>query len=88
MKRRRYKTDEIIEILREVDASGNLAEVCRKHGIAKTTIYAWKARYGGMNVQDAKRLKELEQENAKLKRLLGESELDKAALKELLGRKW
>jgi putative transposase len=88
MKKKRYTTEQIIGVLREVDASGNMSDVCRKHGIAKTTIYAWKARFGDMSVPDAKRLMELEQENAKLKRLLGEAELDKAALKDLLGRKW
>lgn len=88
MKRKKYTTEQIIGILREVDATGNLSEVCRQHGIAKTTIYGWKAKYGGMNVPDAKRLKELELENAKLKCLLGEAALDNAALKDLLGRKW
>lgn len=88
MKKKRYTTEQIISILKECEASGNVSEVCRKHGIAPTTYYGWKAKYGGMQIPDAKRLKELELENAKLKRMLGEAELDKAALKDLLGRKW
>lgn len=77
-----------VGILREAEAGGNTAEICRKHGVSPSTFYAWKAKYGGMDVSDAKRLKELEQENARLKRLLAESALDNAALKDLLGRKW
>ena len=88
MKKKKYTTEQIIGILKEADASGNVSEICRKHGIANTTYYGWKAKYGNMEIADAKRLKELELENAKLKRLLGEAELDKAALKDLLGRKW
>lgn len=88
MKKKKYTTEQIIGILKEADASGNVSEICRKHGIANTTYYGWKAKYGNMEIPDAKRLKELELENAKLKRLLGEAELDKAALKDLLGRKW
>lgn len=88
MKKRKYTTEQIIGILKEADAGGNVSEVCRKHGIANTTYYGWKAKYGNMEIPDAKRLKELESENAKLKRLLGEAALDTAALKDLLGRKW
>lgn len=88
MKKRKYTTEQIILILKECDASGNVSEVCRKHGVATTTYYGWKAKYGGMNVPDAKRLKELELENARLKRLLADAALDNAALKDLLGRKW
>jgi len=65
-----------------------MADVCRKHGVSTATFYAWKAKYGGMEVSDAKRLKALEDENAKLKRLLADAMLDKAALKDPLGRKW
>lgn len=88
MKKKRYSTEQMISILKECEAAGSVSEVCRKHGIAPTTFYSWKAKYGGMQVPDAKRLKELEAENAKLKRLLGEAALDNAALKDLLGRKW
>ena len=65
-----------------------VAELLRKHGISEATFYNWKAKYGGMTVSEAKRLKELETENARLKKLLAEAELDKSALKELLSRKW
>jgi len=88
MKKKQYSTTQIVGILREAEAGGNTAEICRKHGVSPSTFYAWKAKYGGMDVSDAKRLKELEQENARLKRLLAESALDNAALKDLLGRKW
>ena len=66
----------------------SLRELCRRHGISTATFYAWKAKFGGMEVSDAKRLKALEEENARLKRLLAESMLDQAALKDLLSRKW
>ncbi len=88
MKKKQYSTTQIVGILREAEAGGNTAEICRKHGVSPSTFYAWKAKYGGMDVSDAKRLKELELENARLKRLLAESALDNAALKDLLGRKW
>jgi putative transposase len=88
MKKKQYSTTQIVGILREAEAGGNTAEICRKHGVSPSTFYAWKAKYGGMDVSEAKRLKELEQENARLKRLLAESALDNAALKDLLGRKW
>jgi putative transposase len=88
MRKKQYSTTQIVGILREAEAGGNTAEICRKHGVSPSTFYAWKAKYGGMDVSDAKRLKELEQENARLKRLLAESALDNAALKDLLGRKW
>ena len=88
MKKKRYTTEQIISILKECDASGNVSEVCRKHGVATTTYYGWKAKYGGMEIPDAKRLKELEMENSRLKRLLADAALDNAALKDLLGRKW
>jgi len=75
-------------VLREAEAGAKVAELLRKHGISEATFYNWRAKYGGMTVSEAKRLKELELENARLKRLLAEAELDKAALKDLLGRKW
>jgi len=88
MKKKQYTTAQIVGILREAEAGGNTAEICRKHGVSPSTFYAWKAKYGGMDISDAKRLKELEVENSKLKRLLAEAALDNAALKDLLGRKW
>jgi putative transposase len=75
-------------VLREAEAGAKAKELCRKHGISEPTFYNWKAKYGGMTASDVRRLKELETENGKPKRLLAEAELDKAALKDLLGRKW
>ena len=88
MKRSKFTEDQIIGILREQEAGAQTAELCRRHGISSATFYAWKAKFGGMEVSDAKRLKALEEENGRLKRLLAESLLDQAALKDLLSRKW
>ena len=88
MKRSKFTEEQIIGILREQDAGAKTADLCRRHGIRSATFYAWKAKFGGMDVSDAKRLKALEEENARLKRLLAESLLDQAALKDLLSRKW
>jgi putative transposase len=88
MKRSKFTEEQIIGILREQEAGAKTAELCRRHGISSATFYAWKAKFGGMEVSDAKRLKALEEENARLKRLLAESLLDQAALKDLLSRKW
>ena len=88
MKRSRYSEEKIIEILRENEAGITVADLCRKHGMSSATFYGWKAKFGGMDVSDAKRLKVLEDENAKLKRLLAEAMLDNTALKDLMSRKW
>lgn len=88
MKRSKFTEEQIIGILREQEAGAKTAELCRRHGISSATFYAWKAKFGGMEVSEAKRLKALEEENARLKRLLAESMLDQAALKDLLSRKW
>jgi putative transposase len=88
MKRSKFTEEPIIGILREQGAGAKTAELCRRHGISSATFYAWKAKFGGMEVSDAERLKALEEENARLKRLLAESLLDQAALKDLLSRKW
>ena len=88
MKRSKFTEEQIIGSLREQEAGAKTAELCRRHGISSATFYAWKAKFGGMDVSDAKRLKALEEENARLKRLLAESLLDQAALKDLLSRKW
>lgn len=79
MKRSRYSEEKIIEILRENEAGMTVADLCRKHGMSSATFYGWKAKFGGMDVSDAKRLKVLEEENAKLKRLLAEAMLDSSA---------
>ena len=88
MKRSKFSEEQIIGILREQEAGSPTAEVCRRHGISSATFYAWKAKFGGMEVSDATRLKTLEDENAKLKRLLADAMLDNAGLKDLLSRKW
>jgi putative transposase len=88
MKRIRFSEEQIISVLREHDAGAKTADLARKHGISAATLYNWKAKYGGMDVSDAKRLRGLEDENRKLKKLLAESMLDQAALKELLTKKW
>ena len=88
MKRKRFSEEQIIGILKEHDAGISVAELCRKHGVSDASIYKWKAKFGGMDVSEAKRLKALEDENAKLKRLLADAMLDNAALKDLLGKKW
>jgi len=88
MKRTRFTEEQIIGILREQEAGGKTADVCRKHGISQTTFFKWKSKYGGLEVSDARRLKTLEDENAKLKRLLAEAMLDNAMLKDIAAKKW
>jgi putative transposase len=88
MKRSRFTEEQIIGILREQEAGVATAEVCRRHGISSATFYKWKAKFGGMDVSEARRLKALEDENTKLKRMLADSMLDNVALKDLLGKKW
>lgn len=84
----RFTEQQIIGVLREAESGGKVSELCRKHGISDATYYNWKAKFGGLTVSDAQRLKALESENSKLKRLLAESMLDNAALKDIVGRKW
>ena len=88
MKRSRFSEEQIVAILKEQEAGVSTAELCRKHGVSSATFYNWKAKYGGLEVSEAKRLKALADENLKLKRLLADAMLDNAGLKELLGKKW
>lgn len=88
MKRTRFTEEQIITILKEQESGVPVADLCRKHGVSNASIYKWKAKYGGMDVSEARRLKALEDENARLKKLLADSMLDNAALKDLLGKKW
>ena len=88
MKKARLTEEQIIGILREQEAGVATAEVCRRHGVSSATFYKWKAKFGGMDVSEARRLKALEDENTKLKRMLADAMLDNVALKDLLGKKW
>jgi putative transposase len=88
MKRSRFTEEQIIGILREQEAGQTTTEVCRKHGISSATFYKWKAKFGGLEVSDARRLRGLEDENAKLKKLLAEAMLDNAILKDVAAKKW
>ena len=88
MKRMRFTEEQIIGVLREHELGARTADLCRKHGISEATFYNWKSKFGGLNVSEARRLKQLEGENARLKKLLADSLLDNAALKDLLSKKW
>ena len=88
MKRKRYSEEQIISILKQHDAGRTMVYLAREHGIAPNPLYRWNSKFGGMEVSEAKRLRELETENARLKRLLAEAELDKAAMKEVIEGKW
>ena len=88
MKRKRFTEEQIIGILREQEAGAKTGDLARRHGVSEATLYNWKAKFGGMDVSDAKRLRALEDENGKLKRLLADAMLDNTALKELLSKKW
>jgi putative transposase len=88
MKRKRFTEEQIIGVLREHELGTKTADLCRKHGISEATFYNWKSKFGGLDVSEARRLKQLEGENARLKKLLADSMLDNAALKDLLSKKW
>jgi len=88
MKRSRFSEEQIIGILREHEAGVKTADLCRKHGISQATFFNWKSKFGGMDVSDARRLRMLEEENRKLKKLLAETMLDVAMLKDINSRKW
>ena len=84
----RFNEEQIIAILQEQEAGAKTADVCRKHGISGATFYKWKGKFGGMDVSDARRLKALEDENSRLKKLLAEAMLDNAMLKDIAAKKW
>jgi putative transposase len=88
MKRSRFSDEQIIAILKEQEAGVPTADVCRRHGVSSATFYKWKAKFGGLEVSEAKRLRQLEDENTKLKKLLAEAMLDNAMLKEITSKKW
>jgi len=88
MKRSRFTEEQIIGILKEQETGQRTADVCRKHGISEGTFYKWKAKFGGMQVSDAKKLRALEAENTQLKKLLAETMLDNAVLKDINSKKW
>jgi len=88
MKKKRFTEEQVIGILREQEAGAKVADLARKYAVSEATLYNWKAKFGGMDVSEAKRLKALEDENAKLKKLLADQMLEASALRELLGKKW
>ena len=87
MKRKRFTEEQIIGVLKEAEAGAKSTDLCRRHGISEQTFYRWKSKYGGLEVHEARRLRQLEDENARLKRLVADLTLDKQVLKELLGKK-
>ena len=88
MKRKRFSEGQIIGVLKESEAGAKTDDVCRRHGISTATFYNWRKKYGGLEVSEARRLRELESENAKLKRIVADQMLDMSAMKELLEKRW
>ena len=86
--KKRYTDEQIIGFLKQADAGTPIKDLCRKHGFSDASFYLWRRKFGGMDVTDARKLRELEAENAKLKKLLADQMLEAAALRELLGKKW
>ena len=88
MKRKRFTEEQIICVLKESEAGAKTDDICRRHGISSATFYSWRKKYGGMDASEAKRLRELEAENAKLKRIVADQMLDMTSMKELLAKNW
>jgi len=88
MRKRRFNEEQIVRILKEAESGVSTKELCRKHGVSDATFYNWRKKYGGMEVSDAKRLRALEDENKRLKKVLAETILENAAIKDVLGKKW
>lgn len=88
MKRKRFTEEQIIGVLKESEAGAKTDDICRRHGISSATFYTWRKKYGGMDASEAKRLRELEIENAKLKRIVADQMLDMTSMKELLAKNW
>ena len=88
MKKKRFSEEQIIRVLKEAEAGEKISEICRKYGISDGTYYNWKAKYGGMTISDAKRLKTLENENSRLKRIVADLTLDNTALKDILSKNY
>ncbi len=88
MKRKRFSEEQIIGVLKESEAGAKTDDICRRHGISSATFYSWRKKYGGMDASEAKRLRELEIENAKLKRIVADQMLDMSSMKELLAKNW
>ena len=86
--KRRFSEEQIIGLLKQHEAGAPVTQLCRDHNVSQGTFYKWKSKFGGMDVNEAKRLKQLEDENARLKKLLAESVMDNAALKDLLSKNW
>ena len=88
MRKRRFEEEQIVRILKEAESGVPVKELCRKHGFSDATFYIWRQKYSGMDVSDARKLRSLEDENKRLKKLLAETMLENAAIKDVLGKKW